>query len=92
MPSEGVIVVRGHWNHTRLATGSERSAKLGKTTSLLCKVLVPENSIPVIHLTAHNGTLRVDPARKTEAAALTSVTPPQAAPAAEQPAPKPISR
>ncbi len=68
-------------------------AKPGKTTSLLCKVLVPENGGSVIHFTAHNGTLRIDPAPKTEP------TPPPATPnpvAAAPPAPaateKPLSR
>jgi hypothetical protein len=55
-------------------------------------VLAPENGIPVIHQTAHNGTLRIDPARKTEATATTPTATLQAAPAVEQPAPKPISR
>jgi hypothetical protein len=69
-------------------------AQPGKTTGLLCKVLVPENGGSVFHQTAHGGTLRIDPAPKTE------TTPPPATPnpvAAAPPAPaaapeKPLSR
>jgi hypothetical protein len=67
-------------------------AKPGKTASLLCKVIVPESGGSVIHHTAHGGTLRIDPAPKTEN------TPPPAKPytkatAAPAPAPeKPLSR
>lgn len=67
-------------------------AKPGKTTALLCKVIVPDPGGPVIHHTAHGGTLRIDPAPKTEA------TPPPANPnpvtaTIPPPAPeKPLSR
>ena len=67
-------------------------AKPGKSTGLLCKVIVPEPGGPIIHHTAHGGTLRIDPAPKTEN------TPPPANPnpvAATQPPPapeKPLSR
>lgn len=68
-------------------------AKPGKTTSLLCKVLVPENGGSVFHQTAHRGTLRIDQPPKTE------TTPPPANPnpvaTAAPPAPvpeKPLSR
>lgn len=63
-------------------------AKPGKTTGLLCKVSVPENGTSVIHHTAHGGTLRIDPAAKTEVK-----TPPQAAaPTESKPSEKPLSR
>lgn len=62
-------------------------AKPGKTTSLLCKVIVPENGGSVIHFTAHNGTLRIDPAPKTE-----DKPKPQTPPVTGESAPKPLSR
>ena len=62
-------------------------AKPGKTTALLCKVLVPETGGMVTHQTGQGGTLRIDPAPKNEA------TPPsQPPPVAGQPAAKPLSR
>ena len=42
-------------------------AKPGKTTGLLCKVLVPENGQQILHLTGQGGTLRIDAAPKKEA-------------------------
>lgn len=66
-----------------LAISSE--AKPGKTTGLLCKVSVPENGAPVIHHTAQGGTLRIDPAPKTE-----DKPKPQAA--SGKPDAKPLSR
>ncbi len=41
-------------------------AKPGKTTGLLCKVMVPENAREILHLTGQGGTLRIDPAPKKE--------------------------
>jgi hypothetical protein len=74
-----------------LAISSE--AKPGKTTGLLCKVSVPENSASVLHLTAHNGTLRIDPAQKTQPTPPPANPNPVAAAAPPAPAPeKPLSR
>jgi hypothetical protein len=60
-------------------------AKPGKTTGLLCKVSVPENGARVIHHTAQGGTLRIDPAPKTE-------DKPKPQTVSGQPTPKPVSR
>ena len=67
-------------------------AKPGKTTSLFCKVIVPEASGPVIHQTGQGGTLRIDPAPITETTP-PPVIPTPAAATAPPPAPeKPLSR
>lgn len=42
-------------------------AKPGKTTGLLCKVMVPENGQQILHLTGQGGTLRIDAQKKGEA-------------------------
>jgi hypothetical protein len=70
-------------------------AKPGKTTSLLCKVLVPENGTMVTHQTGQGGTLRIDPAPAKEAAPPAAAPPaaaPQAQAAGATPPAKPLSR
>lgn len=42
-------------------------AKLGKSTGILCKILIPGNGGKILHLTAQGGTLRVDSASKDPA-------------------------
>lgn len=69
-------------------------AKPGKTTGLLCKVMVPENGQQILHLTGQGGTLRIDPAPVKEEPkpdAKPAETPPQEV-AGTQPAAKPLSR
>lgn len=41
-------------------------AKPGKTTGLLCKVMVPKSSQQILHMSGQGGTLRIDPAPKKE--------------------------
>lgn len=69
-------------------------AKPGKTTSLFCKVIVPESGGSIMHQTAHGGTLRIDAAPKTEAIPPPPATPNPVAAAAPAPAAteKPLSR
>ena len=66
-------------------------AKPGKTTSLLCKVTVPENGNQILHLTGQGGTIRIDAAPKKQAAKPTE-KPKQEAVANKKSTPKPLSR
>lgn len=65
-------------------------AKPGKTTGLLCKVLVLENGGMVNHQTGQGGTLRIDPAPKKEEAK--PAPKPQPEVADGKPPAKPLSR
>ncbi len=68
-------------------------AKPGKTTGLLCKVMVPEGGQEILHLTGQGGTLRIDPAPKTETTpAAKPAEKPKPEIAGNKPAPKPLSR
>ncbi|QTN31748.1 PPC domain-containing protein [Akkermansiaceae bacterium] len=65
-------------------------AKPGKTTGLLCKVLVPEGDAMVTHQTGQGGTLRIDPAPKKEEGK--PAPKPQPEVAGATPPAKPLSR
>ncbi len=68
-----------------------KDAKPGKTTGLLCKVLVPENGQQVLHLTGQGGTLRIDAAPKEVAPKPDAKPEPEVAGTKTPPA-KPLSR
>lgn len=68
-------------------------AKPGKTTGLLCKILVPESGLQILHLSGQGGTLRIDPPAPKEEAKPTAKPDPKPQVADAKPAPpKPLSR
>jgi hypothetical protein len=97
-----VSLTAGGWDHhDNIKAGIEKNlpetdraivadAKPGKTTSLLCKVLVPENGQMVTHQTGQSGTLRIDLPPKTEEKPHTET--PKQETADAKPADKPLSR
>ena len=68
------------------------NAKPGKSTGLLCKVLVPENGKMVTHLTGQGGILRIDPAPKGELAKPAAKMKPKPEVADTKAPAKPLSR
>lgn len=61
-------------------------AKTGKSTSILCKILIPGNDGKILHLTAQGSTLRVDAAPKN------APQKPKQEQVAQKPTDKPLSR
>ncbi|MGJ8644749.1 MAG: hypothetical protein ACSHX9_15180 [Luteolibacter sp.] len=61
-------------------------AKPGKSTNILCKILIPGNGEKILHLTSQGGTLRVDAAPKNAPAK------PKKEQVAAKPNEKPLSR
>ena len=66
-------------------------AKIGKHNGVFCRITIPENGTTILHQTAMNSTLRIDPPTQVPVAASKTNTPP-AAPATNPDGQKPLSR